>query len=206
MLFKNRHPHRPLSNPNTAPQQPLIRKLTARSSWKDRTTGKIEVGAQFLTCAFGRAGILAQKREGDGGTPAGRFHLLGLLYRGDRQRRFGGTIKAWRLNPQDVWCDDPASSAYNQHARLPFGPSHEKLWRADCKYDFIIVLDYNLFPKKKNFGSAIFLHLTGHPPEPTAGCVAISMDDMRRLMPRLSRSTVLSIQLPGYGRPRAKNR
>src|SRR6201990_804130 len=40
-----------------------------------------------IPVALGRGGILANKREGDGGTPRGTFHPLRLWWRPDRHPR-----------------------------------------------------------------------------------------------------------------------
>jgi L,D-peptidoglycan transpeptidase YkuD (ErfK/YbiS/YcfS/YnhG family) len=67
------------------------------------------------------------------------------------------------------------------------------MWRADQLYDTLIILDYNLIVRNKGRGSAIFFHLAGETLSATAGCVAISRNDMRRLLPRLGRHTVVTI-------------
>ena len=49
-------------------------------------TGKGEArwGEHLWRCALGPVGVAAEKREGDGATPAGRFAFRRLLYRPDR--------------------------------------------------------------------------------------------------------------------------
>jgi L,D-peptidoglycan transpeptidase YkuD (ErfK/YbiS/YcfS/YnhG family) len=92
------------------------------------------------------------------------------------------------------WCDDPASPAYNRLVKLPFSGSHEEMWRADGLYDLVIVLGYNLSPRRKHRGSAIFLHCARDGFPPTAGCIALRLGDLRRLLPRLSKKTVLIVR------------
>ena len=92
------------------------------------------------------------------------------------------------------WCDDPASSLYNRPIRMPFRQSHERLWRDDGLYDIVIVLDYNIAPRRKQRGSAIFIHCAREGFAPTEGCIALRRGDLRRLLPRLSRRTVLTIR------------
>jgi L,D-peptidoglycan transpeptidase YkuD (ErfK/YbiS/YcfS/YnhG family) len=58
----------------------------------------------------------------------------------------------------------------------------------------VIVLDYNICPCVKNRGSAIFLHCARPNFAPTEGCVALSQDDLRRLLPRLAKKVVLTIR------------
>lgn len=92
------------------------------------------------------------------------------------------------------WCDDPDSWLYNRPIVAPFRQSHENLWRDDHLYDIVIVLDYNIMPRRRMRGSAIFLHCARPGFAPTEGCIALAVDDFRRLLPRLSRQTVLTIR------------
>ena len=43
-------------------------------------------------------------------------------------------------------------------------------------------------------GSAIFLHLAHEDFRPTAGCIAVSFETMRHLLPRLTRDTLIEIR------------
>lgn len=92
-----------------------------------------------------------------------------------------------------LWCDAVGDPNYNRPVRAPFKPSHEKLRRDDGLYDICIVLDWNLTPRKRRCGSAIFFHLARPGYTPTEGCVAIAPQDMRRLLPFLGKNTVLQV-------------
>src|SRR5579864_1406647 len=46
--------------------------------------GTLRFGSLQYACMLGRSGIVANKREGDGGTPAGEFPLREVRYRPDR--------------------------------------------------------------------------------------------------------------------------
>ena len=61
------------------------------------------------------------------------------------------------------------------------------MWREDNLYDLVFVLDQNFSRRAKGLGSAIFFHLARPGLTPTAGCVAISETDMRKLAPRLAK-------------------
>jgi L,D-peptidoglycan transpeptidase YkuD (ErfK/YbiS/YcfS/YnhG family) len=156
--------------------------------------GHLRVGSLHLPCGIGGAGIFQDKREGDLATPAGSWPLLAGFYRADR----GPRPKAWQvftpLRSDMGWCDDPLSASYNRPVQLPFSRSHELMWRNDGLYDVVIVLGYNLHPRRKNRGSAIFLHCARDGFAPTAGCIALRAADLRRLLPRLSAKTVLIVR------------
>ena len=66
--------------------------------------------------------------------------------------------------------------------------------RADNLYDACIVLDWNIMPRRRGRGSAIFFHLARPGFTPTQGCVAVSHAVMARLLPRLSRRTVMVVK------------
>jgi L,D-peptidoglycan transpeptidase YkuD (ErfK/YbiS/YcfS/YnhG family) len=91
------------------------------------------------------------------------------------------------------WCDDPASGRYNRPIRAGAKAGHEQLWREDGVYDVVIPTSHNERPRVLGAGSAIFFHVAGPGYAPTEGCVAISLADLRRLLPRLSRNVRLVI-------------
>jgi L,D-peptidoglycan transpeptidase YkuD (ErfK/YbiS/YcfS/YnhG family) len=66
--------------------------------------------------------------------------------------------------------------------------------RKDGLYDACIVLDWNIRPRRRGCGSAIFFHLARPGFTPTAGCVAVTRAVMARLLPLLSTRTVLVVQ------------
>ena len=156
--------------------------------------GRLHAGPVVLRCALGRAGIKRDKREGDQATPGGAFRLLGGFFRPDRVPRKAWVSPMRPVAPSDGWCDDPGSARYNRRVVLPCRASHEQLWRGDRLYDLVIVLDYNIHPRRKHRGSAIFLHCAGPDFAPTLGCIALRLDDLRRLLPRLARKAVLTIR------------
>lgn len=131
-----------------------------------------------LGCALGRGGVRADKREGDGATPAGSWMMRRLLYRPDRMGAPATRLPAAALAPADGWCDDPADPLYNRPVRLPYDARAEALWRNDHLYDLIVPLGYNDDPVIAGAGSAIFLHVAGPGYAPTEGCVALVSSDL----------------------------
>jgi L,D-peptidoglycan transpeptidase YkuD (ErfK/YbiS/YcfS/YnhG family) len=159
----------------------------------NRARGWLTAGPLRFPCALGPAGIVRDKREGDGATPAGDFRLLWAYYRPDRPRPDAGGAALTPMRRDTGWCEDPASRRYNRAVRLPAQAGVERMWRADALYDLTFVLDYNYTRRSKGRGSAIFFHIARPGLTPTAGCVAISAADMRKLAPRLARNVVMRI-------------
>ena len=147
---------------------------------------KLVAGSVTINCSIGRSGVIHNKREGDGATPIGRFLILQGYFRSARIIRYPSTHLLKPILPKHGWCDDPSSGNYNRLVDLPFKPNHEALFRDDHAYDIVFVLGHNQRPRVKGAGSAIFLHLAKEKLSPTAGCIAICLQDMRRLLPRLA--------------------
>jgi L,D-peptidoglycan transpeptidase YkuD (ErfK/YbiS/YcfS/YnhG family) len=137
-------------------------------------------GDRQVRCAVGRAGVVpaADKREGDGASPAGLWQMRRLFYRPDRGGAPRNALASTALSPEDGWCDAPGDRAYNQLVRHPYPASAEHLWREDGLYDLIVVLGYNDAPVIPGRGSAIFLHCASEDWRPTAGCVALARADL----------------------------
>lgn len=133
------------------------------------------------------------KREGDGATPMGLFTLCQVLYRPDRLRKLRAGLPVQAVRRSDGWCDDVRDGNYNRKVRLPYAASAETLWREDRIYDVIVVLDHNRWPRAKGRGSAIFMHVARAGYEPTAGCIALSLGDLTRLLALLGPATAVYV-------------
>jgi len=156
----------------------------------------VAYGVEYV-CRIGRAGITADKREGDLKTPAGIFPLRCCYYRPDRMDAPVTSLQTIPLSPGDGWCDDPADPRYNQHVTLPYAARHEKLWREDSVYDLVIPLGYNDAPTIPGLGSAIFMHLMREDGAGTEGCLALQRADLLALLPRLTSATLVAFPSPG---------
>lgn len=158
--------------------------------------GRCAFRGAVYDCVLGSGGIVTDKKEGDGGTPAGRWPLRRLLYRGDRGAPPPCVLPAATIAPDDGWCDDAADPAYNRPVKLPFAPSHEEMWRADALYDLVVVVGHNDDPPVPGAGSAIFLHLARPDRGPTAGCVAFARADLETILAGLEADSHLVVVAP----------
>src|ERR1043165_6524616 len=125
----------------------VLRTLYVRTAPGIRTRGVLVAGPLAIPVALGRGGILANKREGDGGTPRGRFRLLRLWWRADRASRPSTLLPSRRIGPQDAWCEAPSHPHYNRPVEIPAGDAGDRLRRADHLYDDIIEISHNTRPR-----------------------------------------------------------
>jgi len=172
----------------------INRLVVTRVPGANPSAGRLHAGQMTLRCAIGGGGVRRDKREGDHATPAGSFRLLTGFFRADKGSRQASLLRMRPIKANEGWCDDPQSALYNCKVILPSRFGHEQLWRKDGLYDLVLVLDFNICPRRKSRGSAIFLHCCREGYPPTEGCVALRLDDLRRLLSRLSRKVVLTIR------------
>ncbi len=97
------------------------------------------------------------------------------------------------MRQNDGWCEDKRSGLYNRPIRLPSPAGHETMWRADHLYDIVGVLDWNMSPRVRGRGSAIFLHLARPGYAPTAGCIALNRRDILLLLAAVGRKPVFVV-------------
>ena len=158
--------------------------------------GRLIMDGLDFVCALGRAGLVSDKREGDGGTPLGIFPLRQLRFRPDRLPTPATGLPVQPTTPEDGWCDAPQDPAYNRPVRLPYPSSAETMWRDDHLYDLVVVLGHNDDPPRPGAGSAIFFHLANEKNgilQPTEGCVALRLPDMLKVLSRCTPQTTMRI-------------
>jgi L,D-peptidoglycan transpeptidase YkuD (ErfK/YbiS/YcfS/YnhG family) len=171
-----------------------LRRLTVRRKPGKPTQGWLEAGPLTLPVALGRGGIKANKFEGDGATPRGIFRLRRLWWRADRHRRPITLLPVQRIRADDGWCEDPGDRHYNRPVKVPAGSMADRLARADNLYDFIVEIDHNTRPRVARRGSAVFIHVARPGFAPTAGCVALRLETLRRLLKRVGPRTRLIVK------------
>ena len=171
----------------------MLRNLNVRAAPGTRTRGVLTAGPLAFPVALGRGGIVANKREGDGGTPRGTFHPRKLWWRADRLPRPRTFLATRAITLADAWCEDPDDRYYNRPIRVAHDHKGDRLHRKDHLYDFIVEIDHNTRPRVAGRGSAVFLHLARENFGPTAGCVAMTRSAMLHLLRRLGPRTRIVI-------------
>ncbi len=143
-------------------------------------------------CCMGKSGTKKSKIEGDNSTPKGIFTLGALYYRKDRVKKPVTNLKTKIIKPNLGWCNDPKHIFYNKEINIQKKIRHEKLYRKDQKYDYFLVINYNIKKTLPNRGSAIFLHLTKNYNQ-TAGCIALKKNDFLILLKLINKKTKIKI-------------
>ena len=155
--------------------------------------GRLHWSRGSAVAAVGRAGVRADKHEGDDATPAGTYPLVSILYRPDRVAPPASRLPVKPLAPSDGWVDDPADANYNRPVSLPYTASAEQMWREDGLYDALVVIGYNMDPVVRGAGSAIFLHIATPDFAPTAGCLAVRREVLFAVLPLLGPGSQIAI-------------
>ncbi len=158
---------------------------------------------------IGRQGMAAggAKKEGDGKTPSGVYNLTSAF-------GYYPAVKTGlpyqQTHADDFWVDDVDSDQYNQWVKgvpngtpngTPRAKSYETLLRQDHLYKLAVVIDYNMDPVVPGAGSAIFMHIWRRWDHATAGCVALSERNLRRILKRLDQKSkpVILLEEKSYG-------
>ena len=153
---------------------------------------KLVVNGFNFKCCIGKNGKKKDKIEGDNFTPVGIFTFGKLYYRKDRVKKPTTNLKTKVIKPGMGWCNDPKSKYYNKEINIKKKIHHEKLYRKDYKYDYLIVINYNIKKIIPNKGSAIFLHLTKNY-IPTEGCIGLKKKDFLILLKLINKKTKIKI-------------
>ena len=136
------------------------------------------IEAVIGTNGFAPAG---EKREGDGKTPSGIYPLK-LTFGYDAM--IGTKMPYRQAMDDDIWVDDPNADDYNRWVKKKetHAASYETMKREDDLYKYGIVIEYNTGPVIKGNGSAIFLHIWKDKNTSTAGCVAVSEENILKII------------------------
>ncbi|MGB8746638.1 MAG: L,D-transpeptidase family protein, partial [Pseudolabrys sp.] len=83
---------------------------------------------------------------------------------------------------------------YNRRITVAANTPADRLTRKDNLYDFIIEIDHNTRPRVSGRGSAVFMHAARKGFAPTAGCIALELNTLRRILSRLGPRTRIVVE------------
>src|SRR5258707_2994028 len=101
--------------------------LSLRTRPGNRRQGWLLAGGRYTKVALGRSGIKANKREGDGATPAGRYRLGRGWGRPDRPPRPRTLPPPKPITRLDRWCEDPSDRRHNPAISISRGQPGDRL-------------------------------------------------------------------------------
>ena len=137
------------------------------------------------------------KKEGDGNSPAGIFHLSGLFGYED----IHSEMNSLKVDNRTFCVDDSKSEYYNQivksdTVKKDWNSAETMRMKSDV-YKFGIFVDYNVKPAIPNMGSCIFMHIWSGSNKPTAGCTAMKESDILKLIDFLDKKkNPILVQVP----------
>jgi hypothetical protein len=149
------------------------------------------------------------KKEGDGRSPAGIFSL-GTAF-GDAPQPLAGLKTPYlQLTPSIECVDDSGSKYYNRvvdrSSVVPDWNSSEHMRSVGEAYRWGIVVGHNggdmsaADPPVRGSGSCVFLHIWGSSTRGTAGCTAMSQNELTTLLTWIDPThKPLLVQLPAPG-------
>lgn len=163
------------------------------TAWQ-KVNGGWHVARGSMPVNLGRGGLrsASSRHEGDGSTPAGRFHL---------RYAFGsapnpGSRLGWKsLVPHSCWSGERAD--YNRWVHRVCTTRDEDLYAArQTAYRYVVAVGFNDNPAVYGRGSAIFLHQTLG--VATSGCVSFSASDITYLVRWITPDTWLVMGPESY--------
>ncbi len=161
---------------------------------------EVNIGKNGLGIGLGHLELKYQKEdvlkvEGDKKAPVGIFKLTSVFGYADSEETNMPYIQATK----DLICvDDSDSIYYNQIINMPKQKpkSYEDMKRDDHQYELGIVVEHN---KKQTpqAGSCIFIHVQKDVNVSTAGCTAMKLNDLRKIVKWLDiKKNPILIQVP----------
>jgi L,D-peptidoglycan transpeptidase YkuD (ErfK/YbiS/YcfS/YnhG family) len=136
-----------------------------------------------VPAVLGKRGISLDSREGDMKSPAGMFYI-GRSF-GWGAKPTGIKLPFTHTTPYDYWVDDVTSADYNRWETW-YGDPHTQ-WKSFERlkipeYQYAAVIRYNTEPIVKGRGSAIFFHIWPGEDGHTAGCTAVSKQNVLKVL------------------------
>ncbi len=162
-------------------------------------TKKVNIGTNGLGWGLGEVELTQKasepfKREGDKKAPAGVFKITSVFGYAKQEN-----TNLPYLHTSNLICvDDVDSDFYNQIIPMPKKQpkSFEIMSRKDHQYELGIVVGHNQNGVKKS-GSCIFIHVKKSKNASTAGCTAMSLEELEEIVAWLDTSkNPILIQIP----------
>lgn len=185
---------KPAENFSTLSQPVII--VHAGQDAQNPHIGILTIDNWSVKCATGRNGLVnpAEKREGDGKTPIGRYPLRYGFYDpsvfSDAFRNFDFPFLPKPENYR--WSEDPESMFYNQ---MVFETDQSQPSRhGERLFDVFIPVGWNDTIPVKGAGSAIFIHAARADYSGTAGCIVVAHEHLEELARRLKPGMMIDIQ------------
>ncbi|MFE1290968.1 L,D-transpeptidase [Streptomyces sp. NPDC058751] len=164
-------------------EAPRANATSGTLTWWDLRDGRW-VRAGSAPARFGARGLVegGARRQGTNTTPTGLYELPYAF--GTRAAPDGTSMPYRRVTRDSWWCQDNASRSYNRWteprpADCRAGES-EHLTAYGRQYAYAVVIGFNYDRPVRGRGAGIFLHVDGS--GPTAGCVSVPADAMRRIL------------------------
>ena len=101
---------------------------------KIKKNGILDYKKFQFKCAFGKAGIKKNKREGDMASPKGTYSLGKIYYRADRIKKRKTNLKWTIIRKYMGWCNDPKDKSYNKQIDLRSKKRGEKCFKLRVIY------------------------------------------------------------------------
>jgi L,D-peptidoglycan transpeptidase YkuD (ErfK/YbiS/YcfS/YnhG family) len=165
----------------------LYERKNTDKPWRRKDSFAIVVGRAGLAkdpqTAIPISNILPVKKEGDGKSPAGIFKLGDVF----SYHPLNNLHMPFVQVDTNFYCVDDANSAYyntlivKDTATAPFN-SFEYMKRKDELYEYGVWVLYNSDPVTAGNGSCIFIHIWRDEHNGTAGCTAMSKENILKLI------------------------
>ncbi|WP_344362551.1 L,D-transpeptidase family protein [Streptomyces gobitricini] len=183
-------------------EAPSTGSTTGTVTWWDRRGGRwVRAGA--APARFGANGLVEgdRRRQGTSTTPTGLYPLPYAF--GIDAAPPGAGVRYRRVTRDSWWCQDNRSRAYNRWVEgLPpdcRAAEAEHLVTYGRRYAHALVIGFNYDRPVRGRGAGIFLHVEGR--GPTAGCVAVPAEAMRRILAWAEPARRPHIAIGTSGRP-----
>ena len=154
----------------------------AKARAYEKVDGAWQPAFEMMDAVLGSKGLTYNKKERDKGSPIGVYSLERCFGRVENP---GTKLSYTQFYQNDFWVDDAQSGFYNTFQKGPSNGrwnSAEDLYAIGHVYQYFAVVEYNTVNPMPGAGSAIFLHVWKDKSSPTAGCTALSEENLLKII------------------------